>query len=147
MINLTSMMDILTTLLLFLLSSFVAGGEAVVPPPGVTLPSSTATQRPPESVVVAIDGAHVLLGTERVARVDAIAASTESTVPELAARLAEAAAQQDELAQRRGGAAPEVRAATLQGDEQVEYRVLQKVMRTLEAAGFGDIALAVVRRT
>ena len=145
-LTLTSMMDILTTLLFFVLKSYVSGGEVTVPPPGVALPRSTASTDMHSSVVVAIDHDAIMLGGETVASVKDTAASDELMIAPLAARLAEARAQMDDLDVRKGKKLGEGRLATIQGDTEIEFRLLQKVMYTLDRNGFPDIALAVLKK-
>jgi biopolymer transport protein ExbD len=146
-VNLISMMDILTVLVLFLLKSYVAGGEVMVPPPGIRLPASTAEQLPQSSLVVAIDGDEILVGSERVVSVaDAVSGGGLEIEP-LAAHLRSVRQRQDELAQLRGEGAAVARAATIQGDRNIEFRVLERVMFTLNRSGYEDIALAVVRES
>jgi biopolymer transport protein ExbD len=52
----------------------------------------------------------------------------------------------DDLAQRKGEKREVSRLATIQGDAGIEFRVLQKVMYTLDRNGFPDIALAVLKK-
>lgn len=145
-LTLTSMMDILTTLLFFVLKSYVSGGEVTVPPPGVTLPRSTVNADMNTSVVVAIDHDAIMMDGERVATVSDAVASDELMIAPLAKRLAEARAQMDDLALRKGEKRQATRLATIQGDAGIEFRVLQKVMYTLDRNGFPDIALAVLKK-
>jgi len=145
-LTLTSMMDILTTLLFFVLKSYVSGGEVTVPPPGVTLPRSTAASDMRSSVVVAIDRDAIIVAGEKVASVSEVAAGDELLIAPLAERLAAARAQMDDLDQRKGKAATTARFATIQGDADIEFRVLQRVMYTLDRGGFPDIALAVLKK-
>lgn len=147
-VNMTSMMDILTTLLFFVLLSFVGGGEAATPPPGITLPASTAEAATRTSLLVAVDQHSILVGGERVATLEEALAGDDLVIEPLAAHLAAAREQMDDLARRKGEdpeSAP--RLVTLQGDSDVEFRVLQRVMYTLDQSGFPDIALAVLKRT
>jgi biopolymer transport protein ExbD len=145
-ISLTSLMDILTCLLFFVLKSFVAGGEVTAPPPGLDLPRSSAESPMVTSLVVAIDRDAILVGNERIASVTAAEASPQMLIEPLAARLHQASAQIEDLAQRKGGQAPRHNVVTIQGDENIEFRVLQKVMYTLNQSGFQDIALAVIKK-
>ena len=140
-------MDILTCLLFFVLKSFVAGGEATVPPPGLNLPSSTAESPMTTSLVIAIDGDGILVGSERIASTREARASGNMLIAPLAARLNEARAQMDELAKRKGTASSSANVVTVQGDQNIEFRVLQKVMYTLNQSGFQDIALAVIKKS
>jgi biopolymer transport protein ExbD len=145
-LTLTSMMDILTTLLFFVLKSYVSGGEVTVPPPGVTLPRSSVSADMKTSVVVAIDHDAIIMDGERVATVSEAVASEELMIAPLAKRLTAARAQMDELAKLKGEKREVARMATIQGDAGIEFRVLQKVMYTLDRNGFPDIALAVLKK-
>ena len=145
-LTLTSMMDILTTLLFFVLKSYVSGGEVTVPPPGVTLPRSTVNADMHTSVVVAIDHDGIMMDGERVATVEEAIATDELMIAPLAKRLAVARALMDNLAERKGEKHTATRLATIQGDAGIEFRVLQKVMYTLDRNGFPDIALAVLKK-
>ena len=145
-LTLTSMMDILTTLLFFVLKSYISGAEVTTPPPGVTLPRSSVETGMRTSLVVAIDHDAIMLGGERVATVTEAIASHELLIAPLAARLTEAREQMDDLDRRKGKTPPATHLATIQGDAQIEFRLLQKVMYTLDRNGFPDIALAVLKK-
>ncbi len=142
-VNLISMMDILTVLLLFLLKSYSAGGEVMVPQPGVKLPESTAEEQPQVSLVVAIDGDAIKLGSERVASVTEVAASGEAGIPALAERLPAAHAAGGSSAET---AAVATTTVTIQGDRDIEYSLLRKVMFTLSQRGYDNVSLAVLRK-
>jgi biopolymer transport protein ExbD len=147
-INLTSMMDILTTLLLFILKSYVVEGEAMVPPPGVELPRSSAAATPQSSLVIAIDGQSILLGDERVATVAEAVAGDDPMIAPLAARLEAAREQQDRIdALRAADREPLRRVVTIQGDRDIEYRVLRRVMYTLNSSGYENVSLAVLKNS
>ena len=146
-LQLTSLMDILTTLLLFLLTSFVAGGESFSPPPGVTLPASTAADAPPASIAIAIGDGAILLGTERVATIDEVMTAESPVIGGLDERLKDVRRKQEDIAALQSGDPAATVAATpvtIQGDRAIEFRVLERVMYTLQANGYVDIALAVV---
>lgn len=135
-VNLISMMDVLTVLLLFLLKSYVAG-EVMVPPKGVQLPASSAQQEPRSSLVVVISKDAVSIGDTPIASLDDVARGGLE-IPPLADHLRATAS-----ATPSSGA----RVATIQGDRDIEFRVLKRVMYTLNQNGYEDIALAVLRRS
>ncbi len=139
-VNLISMMDILTVLLLFLLKSYSAGGEVMVPQPGVKLPESTAESMPQASLIISIDGDVIKLGTERVASVAEVTSSSDSGIPSLAERLPAAATVAGAHESKKGTA------VTIQGDRNIEYSLLRKVMFTLSQSGYDNVSLAVLRK-
>lgn len=147
-LRLTSMMDILTVLLLFLLKSFVAEGEVITPAPGVSLPESTSKTSPESSVVVAILGDRILLDGRQIAQVGAQvpagAAGGDLLIPALAEQLDLSRRQGEAIAERRGDAASYVPKLAIQGDRDIPFAVLQRVMYTCNHSGYGDIALVVL---
>ena len=145
-LSLTSLMDILTCLLFFVLKSFVAGGDVTVPPPGLELPRSNADRPMASSLVIAIDKDAILVGSERITSVSETRASEGLVIEPLAARLRAARAQMDEIARLQGPGKERPRIVTIQGDGNIEFRVLEKVMYTLNQVGFPDVALAVIKK-
>jgi biopolymer transport protein ExbD len=55
--------------------------------------------------------------------------------------------QKDEIARLRGAEPAQHRVATIQGDRDIEFRVLQKVMYTLGQNGYENISLAVLQKS
>jgi biopolymer transport protein ExbD len=143
-LRMTSMMDILTVLLLFLLKSFVVDGEAQTPPPGVELPKSTAAAAPEASLVIAIDHDAIMVNSEKIASVQAAVNDPRMLIEPLDIRLGAVRDQMAELASYDGGVEKE-HIVTIQGDRAIEFRVLEKVMYTLQQNGFEHIALAVLK--
>ena len=142
-LRLTSMMDILTVLLLFLLKSFVVEGEVITPVPGVDLPESSSDTAPRASAVVAIFDGAVLLDGQMVTRVDG-ASDSGLLIPRLAERLAEARARELEIAQLRGEEVDYSPKIAIQGDRDISFELLQRVMYTCNQSGYADISLAVI---
>ena len=136
------MMDILTVLLLFLLKSFVVDGEVVTPPPGVELPTSTSDTPPEATLVIAISKDAILVAGEQVTTVAEAMAGDDLLIEALDDRLDRALTQMEELAAMRG---KEVSGAiTIQGDQNMEFQLLQRVMYTCSFSGFDELALAVI---
>ncbi len=145
-LRITSMMDILTVLLLFLLKSFVAEGEVVTPVPGVELPVSASKDQPVATLVVAVSETDILLGSELISTVREVIEGTGMKIEPLAARLAEAKEKQDEIAALRGTPNDDSEGQiTIQGDREIPFQVLQKVMYTCQQSGFASISLAVIK--
>jgi len=145
-LKITSMMDILTVLLLFLLKSFVVDAEVVAPPPDVALPNSSSDESPEESLVIAVSGEAISLGGEPIISVADAMRGSDLLIEPLEARLDAAYAQMESLAERRGKAdiAGKI---TIQGDQDMEFQLLQRVMYTCSFVGFGDLSLAVVKES
>ena len=87
-----------------------------------------------------------LVGGERVASVREAESSPAMVIQPLAEKLRGAREQMDDIARRRGKTPSATHIVTIQGDGDIEFRVLQKVMYTLNQGGFPDIALAVLKK-
>jgi len=142
-LKMTSMMDILTVLLLFLLKSFVVEGEVITPASGVELPESHSQTTPQESLVVAIDQTRVSVGGEIVA--DLAQDDGGLLIAGLADRLDDARAQMLALEERRGQEIESLERITVQGDRDMPYAVLRRVMYTCNQSGFAEVQLAVLK--
>ncbi len=143
-LRLTSMMDILTVLLLFLLKSFVVEGEVITPIPGVELPESSSESSPQASVVIAIFDDTVMMDGMVVASVSETVASGEMFIETLAARLDLARERAMEIARLRGDDEEFGGKVAIQGDREIDFAILQRVMYTCSVSGYEDIALAVI---
>jgi biopolymer transport protein ExbD len=139
-------MDVMVALVFFLLKSFVVEGEAVTPTPGILLPESTSEELPRESIHLSILEEGIVLGGELVADRAALERGEDLWIAPLGDRLEEMSRRLDDLALRRGETAGE-RRVTVQGDVDLPFRVLERVMYTLGESGFEEISLAVIRRS
>ena len=141
----TSFMDILTVLLLFLLKSFVVDADVSAPAPGVELPNSTSEDRPSPSVVIAVSPEAVLVAGEPVTTIESVLARDEVWLEEIAVHLDDARRRTEEIAAARGREPAEGGKVTIQGDREIEFQLLQRVMYTCNFTGFERLSLAVVQ--
>ena len=138
-------MDILTVLVLFLLKSFVIEGEAVTPVPGVALPESSSKTPPHASIVIAIFHDSVMLNGEEVATVSKSVATGDLLITPLAKRLDATREQATEIARLRGSKDDAFDGkVSIQGDRDINFAILQRVMYTCSASGYDHISLAVI---
>jgi biopolymer transport protein ExbD len=145
-LKLTSMMDILTTLLLFILKVSVTDGELVAPPSDVDLPGSAARELPVNSVVIAVSENTISLAGEPIATVPEALADEDLLLDGLDAQLVQTRERLERLARENGADAPATK-VTIQGDREIEFRLLEKVMYTCGEAGFDELALAVIQES
>ena len=138
-------MDILTVLVLVLLKSFVIEGEAVTPVPGVALPESSSKTPPAASIVIAIFHDSVMLNGEEVATVSKSVATGDLLITPLAKRLDATREQATEIARLRGSKDDAFDGkVSIQGDRDINFAILQRVMYTCSASGYDHISLAVI---
>ncbi len=131
LVNLTSMVDVLSVLMFFLLSIYSGGGYLTVLPAGLQLPSSNVRTSLTRQVEVAILKDKILVDRELVADnpVEYIT-NEELILPGLRATLAARAPSESSR-------------VTIEADRSIPFRLLKKVMYTVDQAGFRKQSLAV----
>jgi biopolymer transport protein ExbD len=137
LVNLTSMVDVLSVLMFFLLTIYTGGGYLTVLPQGLKLPTSTVTASLKRNLEVSVLSDRILVEREAVADDPRVFAENEELVlPALQAALAA------KLPQGEAANAAETR-VTIAADRAVPFRLLKKVMYTVDQAGFRRQSLAV----
>ena len=151
LVNLTSMVDVLSVLMFFLLTIYTGGGYLTVLPPGLTLPNSTVTASLTRNLEVAVLSDKILVEREPVADDPRVFAENDDLLlPALQAALAAKApapaapAAPPVEGQPVPAAAPAIDTrVTIAADRTIPFRLLKKIMYTVDQAGFRLQSLAV----
>jgi biopolymer transport protein TolR len=146
-INLVSMIDMLTILVFFLLVYSTEEVEVLPSAKDVQLPESVAEQHADAAVVVIVTEREILMEGRSIGQISDILASKEVIIPALQTALenqvppvlADTAGQTEE----EQIAAREV---TIMADKEIPYQLLKKVMATSTAADYGQLSLAVLQK-
>lgn len=136
LVNLTSMVDVLSVLMFFLLSIYSGGGYLTILPSGLELPASNVRQPLTRQVEIAVLKDKILLDRQPVA--DDLAQATDSQelmLPGLQAALAALGAGKT--------LDPAEARLTIEADRTVPFRLLKKVIYTADQAGYRKQSLAV----
>jgi biopolymer transport protein ExbD len=143
-LNMVSLMDIFTILVFFLLVS----SSTVQDLPSskkIKLPESVADKLPKESVVVMVGDQDILVQGQKVASLDAVLRSKDDEIKELS----EALFRQSKriVVKKTPDGKPITHDITIMGDKEIPYQVLKKIMFTCSKANYGNISLAVLKKT
>jgi len=134
LVNLTSMVDVLSVLMFFLLTIYTGGGFLTVLPEGLVLPTSNTRVSLTRNLEISVLSDKILVEREPVADdPKAFAENDEMLLPALQAVLA-AQAPTEENAETR---------VTIAADRTVPFRLLKKIMYTVDQSGFRRQSLAV----
>ena len=141
-LRLTSMIDVFTILLVFLLKSYSAEGQIMTISDELRLPVSSASKTPTTSSIIVITSELILIDGNALEKVENVINSEKLEIDNL---------YQDLLIKR--GVAEQVSnisesmafkgEITIQGDENIPFEVLKKVMYTCGQTGYNNILLAV----
>lgn len=141
-LRLTSMIDMFTILLVFLLKSFSAEGEIMSVAKDLHLPESTA-QRPPRATpILMVTNDWIILDGNPVEKVSTALADQRIVIMKLLKELQKIRSFSESLGQLdvNMGFKGEI---TIQGDKEISFEVLKKVMFTCGQMGYNNMFLAV----
>jgi len=143
-LKLTSMIDMFTILLVFLLKSYSAEGQIMSVSPDLRLPESTAQKAPQTTSIIAITNDLIMLDGKQVASVSQVIRSNTLEIPELKSALA----QLRQLSEKIGEIHTDMGFTgkiSIQGDRELPYLVIKKIMFTCGKIGYNDMLLAVTK--
>ena len=146
-INLVSMIDMLTILVFFLLVYSTEEVEVLPSAKDVQLPESISDTHADQAVVVIVTETDIIMDGQSVGRIADILASNSVIIPALqkalenqADKVLETDAPQTEVDAILG------REVTIMADKEIPYQLLKKVMATSTAANYGQLSLAVLQK-
>ena len=141
-LRLTSMIDMFTILLVFLLQSFSAEGEIMSVSKDLRLPESTAQKPPTATPILVVTNEWVILDGKPVEKISTVMQQKKVTIGKLRSRLAEVRDFSEELGKldSKMGFRGKI---TIQGDRDIPFEVLKKIMFTCGQVGFNNMLLAV----
>jgi biopolymer transport protein ExbD len=143
-LNLTSMMDMFTIILLFLLKNFSTEGMLIQPSEYLTLPSSTIEKSPEVALDLVISKEWVMVNHDPVEKVSNIITSEKLVIKKLQEKLlvyAREAKRMEELYGTKFSGK-----VTIQGDREIPYKLLVKVMATCGKADYPNMRLVVYKK-
>ncbi|MBD3390965.1 MAG: hypothetical protein GF418_02880 [Chitinivibrionales bacterium] len=146
-LNITSMMDMFTIILVFLLKSFSTQGQLVTPATGLVLPTSTVERSTDEALAVKISRSTVVVEDRTVigpSRYQELLTQNGFMIDELHEVLSKFAEEARKTAEMFGKEfSGEI---TIQGDVEVPYKVLTRIMYTCGQAGYPVMNLIVYKK-
>jgi len=145
-LNITSMLDMFTILIIFLLKSYSAEGIILTIPADLHLPHST-TQNAPEPGLVVEVSENILVVDGKILDVDLKEVEKSETliINNLYEHLLVKARRYEEIAALNPNAEFTGR-LVLEGDREIPFRLLKKILYTCGQAGFINQSLAVFQK-
>jgi biopolymer transport protein ExbD len=138
----TPLVDMFVIIVLFLIANFSATGEVLMMRKDISLPEAANVKEVEMVPVVLISGTDVSVSGQVVATVDDLDREEALNVPALEEKLREMKKQYEDL--RGAGGEAFKGDINIQGDKQVPFKRLKKIMYACATAGFGNINFAVL---
>lgn len=143
-LQLNSLVDVFTTLIFFLLQLFASGAESVVSK-DILLPLSVSQREIVADTVIAITPDQILVEGFSVANIaEEVAKPTELVIPGLKAILTKIK-QRANVWQEAGALEAWEGRVIIQGDRDINFEILKRVLFTAGQEGFSLISLAVIK--
>ncbi len=148
-LNLTSMMDMFTIILLFLLKTYSTDGQLISPSQHLTLPKSTIENPPEVALDLVVSKQSIMVNDEPVVRLQDVIQNKPGVVEngvikplqdKLLYFAKHAKKMEEEYGVKFSGK------VTIQGDKDLQYAQLVKVMRTCGLSEYPNMRLIVYRK-
>lgn len=143
-LNMISLMDIFTILVFFLLISS-SSSEVLPNSKMIKLPESSATKMPSENLVIMVTAKDVLVQGQLVVTIEQVMASKADVIEPLRVELEHQAERSLVSTVDESGSVR--RPVTIVGDRSIPYAVLKRIMVTCAQTSYGDISLAVTKKS
>lgn len=139
-----SLMDIFTILVFFLLVSSTTVQD-LPSTKKIKLPESIADKLPKETVVIVVNNEDILVQGNKVIDVNSVIRSKKPEIEPLKEALLNQAKRI--IVKKTPDGKPINRDVTIMGDKEIPYKLLKKIMYTCTLASYGNISLAVMRKS
>ncbi|MFQ5675197.1 MAG: ExbD/TolR family protein [bacterium] len=143
-LNLTSMMDMFTIILVFLLKTYATEGQLIQPSESLSLPKSTI-QTPPETALdLVVSKEDILLNHKPIIDLASVRKTKGYIIEPLRTELLFHAREAKKMQEQHG--VPFSGKVTIQGDKNIQYKDLVKVMATCGASEYPNMRLVVYQK-
>ncbi|GBD94865.1 biopolymer transport protein ExbD/TolR [bacterium BMS3Abin05] len=140
-LNLTSMMDMFTIILVFLLKVYSSNGQMIQPSHDLTLPNSSVQKHAEQALNLKVSKEWVVLNDKPVAKIADVVAMRSLIIPQLARVLKKYATEAQKMEELYG--TPFTGKVVIQGDKDLPYKVLVKIMATCGRSEYPNMRLLV----
>lgn len=141
-LNVTPLVDMFVILVLFLIANFSATGELLAMSKDIQLPEAAHTEELTLAPVVQVSQTEIIVAGATIGRVDDFAREDYLNIPALEEKLRELKKQFEDLHNQAGDSGAFKGDVNIQGDKNVQFRIIKKVMYSCTQAGYGNISFA-----
>ena len=143
-LNLTSMMDMFTIILVFLLKTYSTEGQLIHPSENLTLPSSTVKNPAEIALDVVVSKEWIMVNNEPIVPLGAVTEQPGLIIEPLSRVLQRYATEAKRMEEMYG--VKFSGKVTIQGDKQLPFRTLIKVMATCGRSDYPNMRLVVYQK-
>jgi biopolymer transport protein ExbD len=142
----TPLVDMFVIMVLFLIANFSATGEILMMTKDIQLPEAKNVQEVQMVPVVMVSNSEVVVDGTSVARLEDIEGSEYLNIPALEEKLRELKKKTEDLHAMAGDSEAFKGDINIQGNKDVHFKYIKKVMFSCATAGYGNINFAVISK-
>jgi len=142
-LKLTSMIDMFTILLVFLLKSYSAEGQIMSITKDLRLPESTSQMQPKVTSIVAITQEWIIVDGRPIVKIEDIMASENMLIKSLESELSKIRSISEGIGEISDDMQGFKGNITIQGNRDITFDLLKKIMLTCGSTGYNNMLLAV----
>lgn len=143
-LNMTPLVDMFVIMVLFLIANFSATGEVLMMTKDVILPEAKNVKEVELVPVVMVSADAVLVDSNVIARVADITREEYLNIPALEEKLRDMKKKYEDLHAAANDAGSFKGDINIQGDKNVPFKVMKRIMYSCATAGYGNINFAVM---
>lgn len=141
----TPLVDMFVIIVLFLIANFSATGEVLMMTKDIELPEAVNVKEVEMVPVVMVSNDQVMVNSQSVGRVEDITRDEMLNIPQLEEKLRDMKKQYEDLRSQAAGETDGFKGdVNIQGNKDVPFKVLKKVMFSCATAGYSNINFAVL---
>ena len=145
-LQLTSMIDMFTILLVFLLKSFSTEGQIMTVTRDLRLPESSSRQAPTVLSVIAVTQEWLLVDGRPIVRLTDIGPQSPLVIQPLKEELTKLRSLSEGIGGLSAGLQGFSGSMAVQGDRDIPFEVLKRIMLTAGQVGYSNLHLAVLEK-
>ncbi|MGA9521498.1 MAG: biopolymer transporter ExbD [Myxococcaceae bacterium] len=142
----TPLVDMFVIMVLFLVANFSATGEILMMTKDIQLPEAKNVQEVQMVPVVKVSNDEVVVDGTSVVRLSDIEGSEYLNIPALEEKLRELKKKTEDLHAMAGDSEAFKGDINIQGNKDVQFKYIKKVMFSCATAGYGNINFAVIQK-
>lgn len=141
----TPLVDMFVIIVLFLIANFSATGEVLMMTKDIILPEAVNVKEVEMVPVIMVSNDQVLVNSQPVGRVEDITRDEMLNIPQLEEKLRDMKKQYEDLHALANDTSSFKGDVNIQGNKDVPFKVLKKVMFSAATAGYANINFAVLQ--
>ncbi|MFQ5560002.1 MAG: ExbD/TolR family protein [Nitrospinota bacterium] len=144
-VTLNSLIDVFTILLIFLLKAYSSGGFTMPLSPGINLPEAGRFSEPEPTAIISVTNNYIAVDNKKIVDISRLKKGARNGIPDLRRHLIRIKNEAKEIS-KLNSAYRFSGMVTIEGDREIPFKILQRIMISCGEAEYSKISLALVKK-